>query len=111
VDQYVDNRQKEILWDILANPADNGASYTQSLERLVQDNPQSGILQVLLARAGDKKLLNKAAVYYNPRTLYKLVNHPKAWLKVDSAGINHTSRDINEHSNYLKQIRYGYCYC
>jgi hypothetical protein len=101
VDQYVDNRQKEILWDILANPADNGASYTQSLERLVQDNPQSGILQVLLARAGDKKLLNKAAVYYNPRTLYKLVNHPEGLLKVDTAGIDHTSRDINEHSNYF----------
>lgn len=101
MDQYVDNRQKAILWDILANPADNGASYTQSLERLVQDNPQSGILQVLLARAGDKKLLNKAAVYYNPRTLYKLVNHPEDLPKVDAGWIDHASQDITEHSNYF----------
>ena len=101
MDQYVDNRQKEILWDILANPADNGASYTQSLEHLVRDNPQSGILQVLLARTGDKQLLNKAAVYYNPRTLYKLVNHPEDLAMVDSAGINYTLEDIAEHSNYF----------
>lgn len=102
MDQYVDNRQKEILWDLLANPADNGASYTQSLERLVQDNPQSGILQVLLARTGDKRLLNKAAVYYNPRTLYKLVNHPEDLAKVNGAGINPPSEDSTEHSNYFK---------
>jgi hypothetical protein len=100
VDQYVDNRQKEILWDILANPADNGALYAQSLERLVHENPQSGILQVLYARAGDKQLLNKAAVYYDPRTLYKLVNHPADLAAVDSAGINYSSAGVTEPSTY-----------
>jgi hypothetical protein len=87
VDQYIDNRQKEILWDLLANPADTGSSYTQSLERLVLDNPQSGILQVLLARAGNKQQLSKAAVYYNPRTLHKLVNHPEDLAVVKSESI------------------------
>jgi hypothetical protein len=87
VDQYIDNRQREILWDLLANPADNGSSYTQSLERLVLDNPQSGILQVLLARAGNKQQLGKAAVYYNPRTLHKLVNHPEDLAVVKSESI------------------------
>jgi hypothetical protein len=87
VDQYIDNRQREILWDLLANPADTGSSYTQSLERLVLDNPQSGILQVLLARAGNKQQLGKAAVYYNPRTLHKLVNHPEDLAVVKSASI------------------------
>jgi hypothetical protein len=87
VDQYLDNRQKEILWDLLANPADTGSTYTQSLERLVLDNPQSGILQVLLARAGNKQQLSKAAVYYSPRTLHKLVNHPEDLAVVKSSSI------------------------
>lgn len=100
MDQYVDNRQKEILWDILANPADNGASYAQSLERLVSENPQSGLLQILLARTGDKQLLNKAAIYYNPRTLYKLVNHPADLAMVDKASINHSSENVIEPSTY-----------
>jgi len=102
VDQYVDNRQKEILWDILANPADNGASYAQSLERLVHENPQSGILQVLHARAGDEQQLNKAAVYFNPRTLYKLVNYPGDLATVDAAGITHSLGNITEPSRYSK---------
>jgi hypothetical protein len=89
VDQYVDNRQKEILWDILANLADNGASYAQSLERLVHDNPQSGILHVLHARTGDKQLLYKAAVYYAPRTLFQVINRPGDLMVVDPADINY----------------------
>lgn len=100
MDQYVDNRQKEILWDILANPADNGSSYAQSLERLVQENPQSGLLQILLARTGDKQLLNKAAVYYDPRTLYKLINHPGDLPIVDKAAINYSSESVTEPSTY-----------
>jgi hypothetical protein len=94
VDQYVDNRQKEILWNLLANPADTGSSYTPSLERLVQDHPQSGLLQVLLARAGGKQKLSKAAAYYNPRTLHKLVNHPEDLAVVESSSIIRTTGDI-----------------
>jgi hypothetical protein len=100
VEQYVDNRQKEILWDILANPADNGASYAQSLERLVQEHPQSGLLQVLLARTGDKQLLNKAAVYYNPRVLFKLVNHPADLAAVDKGIINYSFGEGVKPSTY-----------
>ena len=88
------------MWDILANLADNGALHAQSLERLVHENPQSGILQVLYARAGDKQLLNKAAVYYNPRTLFKLVNHPADLVTVDNAGINSSPEDVTEPSTY-----------
>ncbi|MBD1387011.1 hypothetical protein IDJ75_17120 [Mucilaginibacter rigui] len=100
MDQYVDNRQKEILWDILANPANNGAAYTQSLERLVQQHPQSGLLQVLLARTGDKQLLNKASVYYKPRTLYKLINNPGDLPIVDKDAIKYSPEGIVEHSTY-----------
>lgn len=91
---YVDSRQKEILWDLLANPADNGSSYIQSLERLVQDNPQSGLLQVLLARAGDKTQLSKATVYYNPRTLHKIFYRPEDLAVVNDASIIHSTGDF-----------------
>ncbi|MFD0765782.1 hypothetical protein ACFQZI_13040 [Mucilaginibacter lutimaris] len=94
MDQYVDSRQKEILWDLLANPADNGSLYTQSLERLVRDNPQSGLLQVLLARTGDKKQVSRAAVYYNPRTLHKVVYHPEDLAVVNDASVIHTTEDV-----------------
>lgn len=78
---------------MLANPADTGSSYTPSLERLVQDYPQSGLLQVLLARAGGRQKLSKAAVYYNPRTLHKLVNHPEDLAIVDGSSIIRTTGD------------------
>ncbi|QHS54558.1 hypothetical protein GWR56_02975 [Mucilaginibacter sp. 14171R-50] len=87
MDQYVDSRQKEILWDLLANPADTGSAYIQSLERLAHEYPQSGILQVMLARAGDKQQLGRAAIYCNPRALHKLINHPERLAKVDTARI------------------------
>jgi hypothetical protein len=77
VDQYVDNSQKQILWDLLATPADTGLSYNYDLERLASEYPQSGLLQVLLARNGNKHQLRRAAVYFHPRALFKLINHPE----------------------------------
>jgi hypothetical protein len=82
VDQYTHNRQKETFWNLLANPANTGPLYTESLQQLVNDHPQSGILQVLLARTGGTAQLSKAAVYYNARALYKLVNNPQELAKV-----------------------------
>jgi hypothetical protein len=76
VDQYLDNRHKQILWSLLANPADTGQLYATSLKQMVNDHPQSGLLQVLLARAADKQNIKKAAVYYKAGTLYKLLHNP-----------------------------------
>ena len=87
MDQYLDDRQKEILWDVLANPTDNGAQYAQNLARLVQENPQSGLLQLLYARAADADQLSKAVVYVNPRILHKVVNHAEGLRPVDSQSI------------------------
>jgi hypothetical protein len=87
VDQYVDNSQKQMLWDLLANPADTGASYNYDLERLVSEYPQSGLLQALLARNGNKQQLQRAAVYFHPRALFKLVNHPENLTEVKSSDI------------------------
>ncbi|MBD1393991.1 hypothetical protein [Mucilaginibacter glaciei] len=76
MDQYLDNRHKQILYDLLANPADTGQLYITSLQRMANDYPQSGLLQVLAVRAGEKDDIKKAAVYFKPNTLYKLVHSP-----------------------------------
>jgi hypothetical protein len=77
VDQYLNNRQNEILWKLLANPADTGHLYVYNLQRLVQDFPQSGLLHALLQRSDSEQNTNHAAAYFNPKTLYSLVNAPE----------------------------------
>jgi len=74
VDQYLNNRQHEILWKLLANPADNGHSYAGNLQSLVNDFPQSGLLQAMLARADKEHDKGHAAAYFNPKTLYRVIN-------------------------------------
>jgi hypothetical protein len=85
VDQYLNNRQNEILWELLANPADNGQLHNYDLQQLVDEFPQSGILRAMLAHAGNGTDLKHAAVYFNPRLLHKLINDPES-LPVVSAG-------------------------
>jgi hypothetical protein len=94
VDQYLEDRQKEILWNVLANLADNGAAYAPSLARLVEDSPQSGILRLLYARTADVKALRKAAIYSNPLTLHKVVNHPEELPAINNATIIYVSNSI-----------------
>ncbi len=74
VDQYLNNRQNEILWKILANPADNGHSYAFNLQQLTKDFPQSGLLQALLARANRGEGMHHAAAAFNPKVLYVMMN-------------------------------------
>lgn len=85
MDQYLNNRQNEILWELLANPADNGQLHNYDLQQLVDEFPQSGILRAMLAHAGNGTDLKHAAVYFNPRLLHKLINDPES-LPVVSAG-------------------------
>jgi hypothetical protein len=87
VDQYIDNRHKEILWDLLDNPADSGELYASTLQRLVNEHPQSGLLQVLLARANGSHDIQKAAAYFNTKALYKLVHNPEGLAFVNSGKI------------------------
>jgi hypothetical protein len=72
VDQYLNNQKSKLLWDLLANPADKDTAHTQNLKQLVTDHPQSGLLQALLTYVGETPNLQHAAVYYNPKALYKL---------------------------------------
>jgi hypothetical protein len=77
VDEYLNNRKNEILWNLLADPVNNGHSYTSTLQDLVADFPQSGLLHALLSHANGGQNTNHAAAYLNPRTLYLLVNAPE----------------------------------
>jgi hypothetical protein len=73
VDQYLNNRQTDILWKLLANPADNGYAYSADLQQLAMDFPQSGLLQALYARSNREGMVH-AAASFDPKTLYLLVN-------------------------------------
>jgi hypothetical protein len=99
VDQYLDNRHKQILWSLLANPADTGHLYATNLQQMVNDHPQSGLLQVLLARAADKQNVKNAAVYYKAGTLYKLLHNPHSLPVVSQNKIIRTK--VSESENYF----------
>ncbi|MEN0056578.1 MAG: hypothetical protein AAGC65_23070 [Mucilaginibacter sp.] len=71
----MNNRQNEILLELLANPTNTGQIYSNDLQQLVNEFPQSGILHALLAHANrDNGLKQTAAVYFEPHSLYKLIN-------------------------------------
>lgn len=85
---------------MLATPADTGQLYVQNLERLVNDYPQSGILQVMLARAGNEQHIGKAATYFNPRILHKLLHNPEDLKEVAASDIIALTDD-KPYSGYL----------
>lgn len=64
----------EAVWNVLANPADTQL-YIDELKSLINQYPQSSLLHTLAARAGNEKLINNAAVYFNGQSLYRLVNN------------------------------------
>jgi len=74
VDQHLNNKQNEILWRLLANPADNGNLYGFNLQQFAKDFPQSGLLQALLARANGGENLPHAAATFDPKALYVMMN-------------------------------------
>ena len=76
MEQNLNSNKNEFLWTLLANQANDAHLHTYDLQRLVNDFPQSGILQALLAHASDEKNLRRASVYFSPRSLYKLINAP-----------------------------------
>jgi len=82
VDQNYNNSQNDFLWTLLADPAGDARSHNYNLQRLVNDFPQSGILQALLAHSSDEKNLKQASAYFNARSLYKLINSPSSLIGV-----------------------------
>ncbi|MES2274421.1 MAG: hypothetical protein V4592_00245 [Bacteroidota bacterium] len=87
VDEYLNNRQKEILLKLLANPADTGNAYTSSLQELVRSYPQSGLFRALYVRATNDVSPVAAGAYFDGRALHKLVNNHDNLLPVDKAQI------------------------
>jgi len=81
----------------LAHPADDAQQYNYNLQRLVNDFPQSGILQALLAHTSDQKNLKQASVYFNAKALYKLINAPASLIGVADENIivQNGSRPLN----------------
>jgi hypothetical protein len=82
VDQYLNNRQNEALYNLLADPANNGHSYVANLQTLVAEFPQSGLLHALLAHAEGGQNTANAAAYVNPMVLYKLIRSPESLASV-----------------------------
>ncbi|MDB4902700.1 MAG: hypothetical protein JWQ63_1981 [Mucilaginibacter sp.] len=81
MDQQFNNNQQE-LWALLANPANDAHLYASNLKLLVNEFPQSGILQALLAHASDEKNLKRASAYFNAKSLFKLINAPSSFIDV-----------------------------
>ncbi|WDF55949.1 hypothetical protein [Mucilaginibacter sp. KACC 22063] len=73
MEQQEKDRQAEALWSVLANPAEKRL-HLYDLQNLVNYNPQSGLLHMLIARSGNEAFIKSAAVYYNSLSLFKLVN-------------------------------------
>ena len=96
VDQNLNNRQNEILWRLLANPADNGQIYSHNLQQLANDFPQSGLLQALYARSAGGEHTGRAAVAFDPKALYVLINAYENLTEVPVSNIiQHTGSTIN----------------
>ncbi|MDF2433540.1 MAG: hypothetical protein JWP44_3171 [Mucilaginibacter sp.] len=87
MDQYSNNSENDFLGSLLANPANDGRLYANNLQRLTDDFPQSGILHALVAHASDDKNLKRASVYFNPASLYKLINAPASFKGVPKENI------------------------
>lgn len=100
MDQYLNNRQNEVLWELLANPADSGRLHNYDLQQLVDEYPQSGILRAMLAHAGNGSDLKHAAVYFNPGLLHKLINNPESLALVSAEQI--AGQKNNPQPGYLQ---------
>jgi hypothetical protein len=75
VDEHLNNRHKEILLRLLANPADNGGVYLSNLQELVKTYPQSGLFRALYGRALNEPAPLVAGGYFDSRALHKLLYH------------------------------------
>ncbi|WP_426669128.1 hypothetical protein ACPPVU_23250 [Mucilaginibacter sp. McL0603] len=96
MDKHLNNGHNEVLWNLLANPADKGRLHASELQQLVNDFPQSGLLHALLSHADTQQNVSHAAAYVNPKTLYILVNSPEILAEVsDKQIIQQLSDQVN----------------
>ncbi len=80
--QLLPNQDMGFLWKLLASPADGLPEDIHALKELVDSYPQSGLLEALYACIGDRKNFKRASVYFNTKSLYKLLNNPESFENV-----------------------------
>ena len=78
MDQHSNNYLNDFLKTLVANPADETGTNTYNLQQLVNYHPQSGVLHALLTSQSEDRNLQRASLYFNPLSLYKLINTPAA---------------------------------
>jgi len=96
-DQQYNNNPNVVLRKILANPANISGADAAVLQNLVNNYPQSGILQALLACTKGSKNFNQASVHFNTKSLYKLINYPSGFAKITNDKI--VIEDALQHRN------------
>jgi hypothetical protein len=83
VDKILNNNPEGFLQALFADPSADKTLYTTNLAPLVSEYPQSGVLRALIASGnGSDENLKHAAVYFNARLLYKMVNNPTGLINV-----------------------------
>lgn len=91
------------LWSILADPADK-TLHVDALKRLELKYPQSNLLHALSARAGNKDLIKKAAVYFNNSVLYRFVKVQEPPAIVEASQIVYLDDDTFENQTVAEPI-------
>jgi len=74
--ENLNNQDNDALWRVLADPADVNYAYSIDVQSLVNEHPQVGIFRALLAANGSPSGIRQAVTYFNPATLYKIINRP-----------------------------------
>ncbi|WP_461450797.1 hypothetical protein [Mucilaginibacter sp.] len=90
MDQQLNNTRTQLFWDLLANPAGKHGEHAYNLQQLIAEYPQSGILYALLAHTTGGENLKQAAVYGNPKVLYKLTHDTDDLPYVTAGQLLHT---------------------
>ena len=104
MDQNLNNSPNDFLWSLLENPANDANTSVDGLHRLVNEYPQSGVLQALLAHASEEKNLKRASAYFNPRALFKLINAPSTFTGVpDERIIIQPGISVNGHDRQAEE--------
>lgn len=105
MDQYINSRQTEALWKLLADPADNGHLYTQNLQRFISDFPQSGILHVLLACTAKGENIGHAATYFDPKALHTVIAYPEGLNEVQPSQIKQETGPVAEYVTAEEELQ------
>lgn len=104
--EQLNNIDNGLLWKALANPVNALAEDAAGIKALADNYPQSGLLKALLAADGNEQNVNRAATYFSPAALYKLVNMPDSLATVSPGQIIGTDSIIVEPAKEETVVEY-----